>query len=340
MSDKKVSVIIPTCNRSSLLKSCIYSLLEQTFPGDSYEIIVIDDGSTDDTGEIIQAMVKQHDRLSYFKKERGGPPSALNLGIEKARGEIIAFIDDDAIARKDWIEKAVYLLEDKKASALEGKITTMPDKISPFTHQNEKNKGGRYETINIFYTKKTLEDIGCFDEHFWDEKIDCHFRYDSDLAFRALEKGYKILFSEDVTVLNPPSEPRIKTPFQLARRYYFDALLCKKYPKLYRQNLQVFEFGNIKISKPKQKLYKLYIVSFLLLLFSSAFKNTGIFIAAATTFLFFYMGVLIIHSRMWRTGRIRPVDFMLCIPISAIIPFVYFYWLVKGMFKFKKIILW
>jgi glycosyltransferase involved in cell wall biosynthesis len=85
-----ISVVIPTHNRCVLLERAIGSVLGQTRPAD--EIIIIDDGSTDGTGELVQ---KKYPALVYFYQENKGISSARNAGIEKARGEWIAFLDSD-----------------------------------------------------------------------------------------------------------------------------------------------------------------------------------------------------------------------------------------------------
>lgn len=85
-----VSVIIPTYNSKKYLPQSIESALAQTYP--HVEIIVIDDGSTDNTKNVIEPYL---DRITYLYKKNGGPASARNLGIDKAHGEYIAFLDAD-----------------------------------------------------------------------------------------------------------------------------------------------------------------------------------------------------------------------------------------------------
>jgi hypothetical protein len=83
----KVSVIIPTYNRSALLQETIDSVLRQTF--NNFEVIVVDDGSTDDTSVVVKGI--KDDRVLYFHKPNGGPASARNLGLSKAKGDYISF---------------------------------------------------------------------------------------------------------------------------------------------------------------------------------------------------------------------------------------------------------
>ena len=84
----KVSVILPTYNRKNELKASIDSVLNQTYT--DYELIIVDDGSTDDTYNHISKYLSD-DRIRYYYKQNGGVSSARNYGISKANGEYIAF---------------------------------------------------------------------------------------------------------------------------------------------------------------------------------------------------------------------------------------------------------
>ena len=101
-----ISVIIPCYNSGKYLPDSIESILKQTYQ--HIECIVVDDGSTDDTEQIVCGYVKTDERVRYFKKENGGPATARNFGIGKARGEYIQFLDSD-----DWLntEKLIYQIK-------------------------------------------------------------------------------------------------------------------------------------------------------------------------------------------------------------------------------------
>ena len=94
----KVSIIIPTYNRAHLIAECLESVLNQTF--NDYEVIVVDDGSTDNTKEAVEPYF---DRIRYTKQENRGNAGARNSGIELAKGEIIAFTDADCAPSVDWL---------------------------------------------------------------------------------------------------------------------------------------------------------------------------------------------------------------------------------------------
>ena len=95
-----VSVVVPTYNRWAQLRDCMKSLIRQTYPSERYEIIVVDDGSKDRTKQTVQ----EFKSIKYIYQDNKGPSAARNAGIKIAKGEIIAFIDDDCTANKSWIE--------------------------------------------------------------------------------------------------------------------------------------------------------------------------------------------------------------------------------------------
>ena len=98
----KVSIIIPTYNRKDLLLSILHSLTCQTFPFDSYEVVVVDDGSTDDTREIVNEVFPYF--LLYIKQTNQGSASARNTGAKQARGDLLIFLDDDMLVNNRYIE--------------------------------------------------------------------------------------------------------------------------------------------------------------------------------------------------------------------------------------------
>lgn len=97
----KLSIIVPVYNVEKYLEKCIISILEQTF--EDFELILINDGSTDNCGAICDDFAKQDNRIKVIHKENGGQSSARNIGINIARGEYIGFVDSD-----DYIMPTMY----------------------------------------------------------------------------------------------------------------------------------------------------------------------------------------------------------------------------------------
>ena len=107
LMNPKVSVIIPTYNRAAKVRNAIESVLAQTFS--DLEVIVVDDGSSDDTGKILGEVFG--DRIRYYFQANQGVSVARNKGIVEARGEWIAFLDSDDLWEKDKLEWQFKALE-------------------------------------------------------------------------------------------------------------------------------------------------------------------------------------------------------------------------------------
>lgn len=125
------SVVIPTYNRADLLKECLQSLAEQTFK--SFEVLVCDDGSTDNTAEVVMSFQGQLDIKHLVQENAGGPASPRNLGIKHAKYDWICFLDSDDL----W--------SPKKLEILKSEIERSQLKIfcHPFAVIDEKGKLGR-----------------------------------------------------------------------------------------------------------------------------------------------------------------------------------------------------
>lgn len=101
-----ISAVICTHNRSGYLVKAIQSLVEQSLAPENYEIIVVDNCSTDDTKDIVEAFVESHS-IQYIYESRLGLCHARNTGWQHARGQYVAYLDDDAIACPDWLENII-----------------------------------------------------------------------------------------------------------------------------------------------------------------------------------------------------------------------------------------
>ncbi|MCB0543765.1 MAG: glycosyltransferase family 2 protein, partial [Saprospiraceae bacterium] len=91
-----VSCVVPTYNRAAFLKDAIESTLAQDYP--NWELIIVDDQSADNTAEVAKAYAEKDPRIRYFLNPQKGVSSARNYGIEMAKGQYIAFLDDDDIS--------------------------------------------------------------------------------------------------------------------------------------------------------------------------------------------------------------------------------------------------
>lgn len=100
-----ISIIIPVYNTSKFLTTCIESILSQSYL--DYEVILIDDGSTDNSGSICDSFLKKDTRVRVYHKPNGGVDSARNLGIEKAKGKYLYFVDSDDMLLPNCLQTLV-----------------------------------------------------------------------------------------------------------------------------------------------------------------------------------------------------------------------------------------
>lgn len=103
---KKISVIVPIYNSEKYISECIESVLNQTYK--NFELLLVDDGSKDSSGDICRKYEKQDDRIKYIYKENGGVSSARNHGVQIAAGEYIAFVDSDDIVKPEILETLIH----------------------------------------------------------------------------------------------------------------------------------------------------------------------------------------------------------------------------------------
>lgn len=251
MTEVEISVIIPTYNRKSLLKKTLESLLNQTYPKDKYEILVCDDGSTDGTGDVVNEFIRTiHCNIRYLSRENKGPAATRNLGIKNAGGDIIVFIDDDAIADRNWIKEhlRIYDLEEIEINDIvipQNKIAGVGGRIKMGNPENKIAiycEYGRYKmfdretskelsfspphghpTCNMSFKKKIFDEVGMFDEK---------FKYpvgeDTDLGIRITDEGYVFIYNPNVLVYHKHPESIIG----LIKKWYnigkYEVLLAKE----------------------------------------------------------------------------------------------------------------
>jgi glycosyltransferase involved in cell wall biosynthesis len=122
-----VSVVIPTCNRREVLARCLVALAAQSYP--RFEIVVVDDGSTDDTPAMLADFAAKHNQIelrTICNERHCGANASRNRGIREARGDIIAFLDSDCIAEPDWLEKLIAEFDSPRVAAVTGLVTDPP----------------------------------------------------------------------------------------------------------------------------------------------------------------------------------------------------------------------
>lgn len=146
-----VSVIIPTYNNEHFIRFALESLFQQTYPEERMEIIVVDDGSTDNTHEILEEF---KEKIIYVHQENKGIAGARNKGMSMAKGEIITFLDSDDIWHEDRLKKVVEKFNEKQNAGMVYHPVELVDSEGNIIHKNFYKAFGYRKYLSGWITKE------------------------------------------------------------------------------------------------------------------------------------------------------------------------------------------
>lgn len=236
-SDLQISVVVPTYRRPGLLERCLQALVSQRFGRDRYEIIVVDDGDDEATRDAVlafQAHTAQHPPLRYLvARDTQGPAAARNLGWRRARGQVIAFTDDDTLPQPDWLARGWEAMRGGAAAAAGHIHVPVPPRPTDYEADVAGLDGAEFATANCFVRRDVMERLGGFDERF-----ELAWREDSDLQFQLLRAGLPVARANDAIVVHPIRPAGWGVSVKQQRKIQYDALLYKKHPALYREKIR------------------------------------------------------------------------------------------------------
>jgi glycosyltransferase involved in cell wall biosynthesis len=325
-----VSIIIPTYNRKESLLKCLKSFESQSYPLDEFEVIVVDDGSSDGTFQLVEEYSKKSKiKIIIIAQKNSGPGLARNHGVQNSAGEILGFTEDDITLDAKWIANAVRYISSNDADGLEGK--TLAQDAGEYLRAFEKEYRIGFLPCNMFVKKSVFIDIGGFDGNFFDAGKKIYFREDADFGFTIIEKFYKFILAEDVVVYHPAQFFKIRDYYRHVRRYYFDPLLHRKHPKLYREMIEVKNIGAITIRRPFHYSAVLNIFNWLVIGIALCLGQIALLSLCIPVFFLTHIAIRYRYEK-----RLCPPIWKLDKTIAFIgLPFYYIFWLIRGCFKFK-----
>ncbi|MBL7206309.1 MAG: glycosyltransferase [Candidatus Aenigmarchaeota archaeon] len=223
-----ISVIVPTYNSGDRIGKCISALLHQDYK-EPYEIIVVDDGSDDNTVEVVKQL-----KVRLVEQRHKGPAVARNLGVKKARGSIVLFTDSDCMASKNWISEMVKPFKNRKIAGVQGIYKTKQKSFTArFVQVEIEERYGRM-------IEKGVDGIGTYSAGYrkniflkmrgFDRKFPIASGEDFDLSYRIKDKGYMLTFNPNAVVYHQHPEGLGKYLEQKFRRASWRTLLYKKHP--------------------------------------------------------------------------------------------------------------
>jgi GT2 family glycosyltransferase len=315
-----ISVVVPTYRRPELLNRCLQSLVRQDFDPKSYEIIVANDKPDAAVQDVVDRWQRavRYPNIRYVPVRDGrGPAVARNHGWRAARGDIVAFTDDDTQPAAEWLIRGWVAMQQQDVVAAWGFVRVpLPRNPTDYELDASHLEGAEFVTANCFVYRSALLALGGFDERFtaaWREDSDMHF---------SLKKLGRVVYAPGAVVLHPIRPAPWGVSLSQQRKVLFDALLFKKHPQMYREKVR---------ARPHWNYYAA--VASLLGMAIAALASSPIVFALATLS---WLGLTanLCWPRLRRTAR-APPHVAEMIVTSALIPPLSVFWRVAGSLKFK-----
>lgn len=283
MNQPLVSIIIPYHNEAEFIARALESLVNQDYPRDKIEILAVNSNSSDDSPEIVKSYAQKDNRIKLLDNPLGLTPISMNIGIKKAKGDLITKTDAHTIYPPDYISKCVHYLEEYKTDAVGGVTYNVPAdsslsaKAIVLALDSPLGGGGAFRRVRgkprladtafgICYRKEVFQKIGLFNENLIRSQ-------DFDFNLRLTRAGGKILLAPDITLTYYPKQ---KTIISFWQRNFLDGIWA----------ILPLKFGS-PIFKPRHLVPLVFISSILVATIGSIFVPSLIWIAIAILALYF-----------------------------------------------------
>ena len=236
--DLLVSVVIPTFNHSEMLAVCLNALAAQDFPASDFEIIVVDDGSYDDTRERVLSLTPSIPSIRYVYQDNAGPASARNHGATLAAGDVLLFTDDDCVPQENWISEMYkpFRNEDDRVVAVKGAYRTRQKSFvarfaqAEFENRFRKLSQAKYIDFVDTYSAGFKRDVFLSLKGF-DTAFPVANNEDVEFSYRMADGGHRMVFNPDAIVYHTHPE----TLYQYLRlkfgRAYWRVAVYHSFPK-------------------------------------------------------------------------------------------------------------
>jgi glycosyltransferase involved in cell wall biosynthesis len=233
-----ISAVICTLNRANYLYKALQSLVAQTLSPDRYEIIVVDNGSTDNTKQVVSEEFTSFAHLRYLYEPIMGLSQARNTGWQNAKGKYIAYLDDDAIAAPQWLEKIVEVYEtvQPQPACVGGKVEPiweipkpdwLPDNLLNFytiSNCSETpivlNNNQWLVGANISFPRKILEELGSFKTGLGRVGNKLLSMEENFIQEELRKKGYSCFYHPEIAVKHLIPATRLTQDWMLQRNYW------------------------------------------------------------------------------------------------------------------------
>ncbi|MDB9340134.1 glycosyltransferase [Nodularia spumigena] len=276
MPDNQISAIICTHNRDTYLGAAIDSLLAQDFPAD-FEVVVVDNGSSDRTREVVEQRLG-NPRVKYVFEPTIGLSVARNTGARVASGEILAYLDDDAVASVSWLQVLSAAYEHNSQLAIAGgKVTLLwPPNIEPPHWLSPGLAGnlGAYDLgdrmiyiqqpgltprgLNYSLRRSFLEEIGGFDPHLGRVGKNLLSNEELQMTEFALQRGWQVAYLPQALVAHNVAPERLKRSWFLNRGWWQGISECYREQLADQADMGQLQRGSERLLRGLYKALKYY----------------------------------------------------------------------------------
>jgi GT2 family glycosyltransferase len=223
------SVVLCTYNRSAMVARALAALREQSLPPDAFEIVVVDDGSTDDTPQVLAAAAREMPNLKRLTHPLNrGLAASRNTGVAAARADRLLFTDDDCIPERHWAERLSAALDDRPVvvgaiDSPKAPFLTLCHNVAQFHGFSPGGPRGPVDFIagaNMGLRRRLVAELGGFDSRL-------HCAEDTEFGLRARLRGYRLFHMPDAVITHIPDRTTLRAIFGYATRHAAATILLR-----------------------------------------------------------------------------------------------------------------
>ena len=318
-----LSVVVPTLGIEARVTPFLDALGRQTLPRERWELIAAFDGAR--ASPAIAARLEALGARSVILEPRQGPPRARNAGVAAARGEYVVSTDDDVVPDDAWLERiAIRLDDDPSIDVVEG-ATRKPGGRS--VRRAGADEARQYILCNLVMRRSLFERVGGFHPGYFEPRTGLFFREDADIGWKLEAAGAHVVRATEVVVTHPEENPRWLDPLRWTRRYVMDGLLAARFPREFRERIEVHRFGPLAVRRPIVRASGMYVLSLALaaILALAGRRDLGVLLLIVAA-----VCVVPIWAK-WRFDLRR-------LPVILLVPFGLMWALARGWWRARGIV--